>query len=133
MKLTAEYREILDRLERLEHEGKIGAFDKRTIIELSRDVIRELAKKYENVQKGVGDIMSGALIETEARAILNIGKQEGRKEGRKEGKEENQRETALRMIRSGKMTGEEVAEYTGLAMEEVIRLSETEQKREALR
>ncbi len=129
MKLTAEYREILGRLERLEHEGKIGAFDKRTIIELSRDVIRELAKKYENVQKGVGDIMSGALIETEARAILNIGKQEGRKEG----KEENQRETALRMIRSGKMTGEEVAEYTGLAMEEVIRLNETEQKREALR
>lgn len=31
----------------------IGAFDKRTIIELSGDVIREIAKKYENVQKGV--------------------------------------------------------------------------------
>lgn len=30
----------------------IGAFDKRTIIELSRDVIKEIAKKYENVQKG---------------------------------------------------------------------------------
>ena len=40
----------------------IGAFDKRTIIELSGDVIKEIAQKYENVQKGVGDMMRGALI-----------------------------------------------------------------------
>ena len=38
-------------------------------IELSGDVIRELAQKYENVQKGVGDIMGGALIETNARRL----------------------------------------------------------------
>lgn len=40
-----------------------GTFDKRTIIE-----------KYENVQKGIGEMMSGALIETEARTFLNKGK-----------------------------------------------------------
>ena len=50
--LRAEYQHILRRLDELEQEGMIGAFDKRTIIELSRDVIKEIAKKYENVQKG---------------------------------------------------------------------------------
>lgn len=59
--LKAEYQNILERLDRLEQEGIIGAFDKRTIIELSSDVIKEIAQKYKNVQKGVGDIMNGAL------------------------------------------------------------------------
>ena len=55
--LKAEYRSVLEKLNKLEQEGIIGAFDKRTIIELSGDVIREIAQKYENVQKGVGDII----------------------------------------------------------------------------
>ncbi len=38
--LKAEYRSILERLDKLEQEGIIGAFDKRTIIELSGDVMR---------------------------------------------------------------------------------------------
>ncbi len=62
--LETEYQYIL------EQEGIIGAFDKRTIIELSNDVVKELTKKYKNVQKGIGDIMGGALIETEARVIV---------------------------------------------------------------
>jgi hypothetical protein len=37
-----------------------GAF--RTIIELSGDVLKEIAQKYGNVQKGVVDIMRGTLI-----------------------------------------------------------------------
>ena len=43
--LKAEYRSILERLDKLEQEGIIGAFDKRTIIELSGDVVREIAQK----------------------------------------------------------------------------------------
>ena len=35
--LEAEYKEILERLSALENQGKIGTFDRRTIIELSRD------------------------------------------------------------------------------------------------
>lgn len=50
--LKAEYQEILERLDELEQQEMIGAFDKRTIIELSGDVIKEIAQKYENVQKG---------------------------------------------------------------------------------
>ena len=110
--LKAEYQEIIERLDELEQQGVIGAFDKRTIIELSGDVIKEIAQKYENVQKGVGDIMGGALIETEARRILNKGISETKKE------------TALRMLKRGKMTVEEIAEDSGLSVAEVEQLAE---------
>ena len=60
-------------LDSLEQQGVIGAFDKRTIIDLSGDVIEEIAQKYKNVQKGIGGMMRGPLIETEARTILNTG------------------------------------------------------------
>lgn len=110
-KLKAEYQDILERLDKLEQEGIIGAFDKRTIIELSRDVVREIAQKYENVQKGIGGMMSGALLETEARTILNRGKDEGRNE--------NKKETALRMLRDGVLPIEKIAEYSGLDIAEV--------------
>ena len=109
--LKAEYGKILERLDGLEEEGVIGAFDKRTIIELSGDVIKEIAQKYENVQKGVGDMMSGALIETSARTILN------------QGISQNKRETALRLLKRGKQTVEEIAEDTGLSVTEVERLA----------
>ena len=110
--LIAEYRSILERLDKLEQEGIIGAFDKRTIIELSGDVIREIAQKYENVQKGIGGMMSGALLETEARTILNRGKDEAKKE------------TALRMLQDGELSIDKIAKYSGLNIAEVELLAE---------
>ena len=104
--MKAEYQDILSRLDKLEQEEIIGAFDKHTIIELSGDVIREIAQKYENVQKGIGGIMSGALLETEARTILNKGRDEGRNESKKE--------TAIRMLQDGVLPIEKIAEYSGL-------------------
>ena len=105
--LKAEYRIILERLDDLEKQGIIGAFDKRTIIELSSDVIGEIARKYENVQKGIGAMMRGPLIQTEARTILN----------------ESKKETALRMLKVGKLTVEEIAEYSALSVAEVEQLA----------
>jgi predicted transposase YdaD len=63
------------------------------------------------VQKGVGDIMRGTLIETSARTILN------------QGISQNQRETAVRLLKRGKMTVEEIAEDTGLSVAEVEQLA----------
>ena len=109
--LKAEYRIILERLDDLEKQGIIGAFDKRTIIDLSSDVINEIARKYENVQKGIGAMMRGPLIQTEARTILNRGISQGISETKKE--------TALRMLKMGKLTVEEIAEYSALSVAEV--------------
>lgn len=112
--LKAEYQVILERLNKLEQQEVVGAFDKQTIIDLSGKVIKEIAQKYENVQKGIGDMMRGALIETEARAILNQGISQGK------------RETALKMLKRGKLTIEEIAEDSGLSVEEVKQLSTLE-------
>ena len=108
--LKAEYQKVLGMLDELEQQGVIGAFDKRTIIDLSGDVIKEIAQKYENVQKGVGDMMRGALIETSARTILN----------------QANRETASRMLKRGKLTIQEIADYTGLSVAEVELLAENQ-------
>ncbi len=103
--LKAEYQDILERLDKLESQGVIGAFDKRTIIELSNDVIQE---KYENIQKGMGDIMGGALIETSTRKL----------------KKETQKEVVVRLLKRGKLTVEEIAEDTGLSVTEVEQIAE---------
>lgn len=121
--LKAEYRIILERLDDLEKQGIIGAFDKRTIIELSSDVIREIACKYENVQKGIGAMMRGPLIQTEARTILNRGISQGISQGITQGISETKRETALRMLKVGKLTVEEISEYSALSVEEVEQLA----------
>lgn len=118
----------------IEQQEIIGAFDKRTIIELSGDVIREIAKKYDNVQKGVGDMMSGALIETEARTILNQGISQGISQGINQGisqgiiqgVNETKKKTALIMLQDGELPIEKIAKYTGLEIAEVEQLAETQ-------
>ena len=52
--------------------------------------------------------MRGAMIETSAKRILNQGK----------------KETALKLIKRGKQTIEEIAEDTGLSIAEVEQLAE---------
>ena len=106
-KLKSEYRYILERLDEVEQQGVIGAFDKRTIIELSSDVVKEIAQKYGNVQKGVGDIMGGALVETSARKLKN----------------EAKREVAVSLLKMGKLTIEEIAECSELSIAEVEQLA----------
>ncbi|MCM1253442.1 MAG: hypothetical protein NC321_11525, partial [Clostridium sp.] len=111
-KLKAEYQVILERLDELEQQGVIGAFDKRTIIELSGDVIKEITQKYKNVQESVGDIMRGPLIETDARRFLN------------QGISQAQRETALRMLQDGELSFDKIAKYSGLKLADVEQLAE---------
>ena len=74
-------------------------------------VMKEIAQKYENVQKGVGDIMGGALIETSARKL------------KIEAENEANKKTAQRMLNMGKLTIEEVAICSGLSVEEVEQLA----------
>lgn len=105
--LKSEYQYILEKLNELEYQGAIGAFDKRTIIEISNDVLKELAKKYTNVQKGVGDIMGGALLETSARKL----------------KKEAKKEVAVSLLKTGKLTVEEIAECSELNIAEVEQLA----------
>ena len=108
--VVKEYRSILKKLSDLTENEEITSFDKRTIADLSVNVIEELAKNYENVQKGVGEVMGGPMIETEAKKILMRGRDEGRVEGRVEGKAEGREltymENILRVMRKQGLTVE---------------------------
>ena len=111
-KLKSEYRDILERLDELERREVIGAFDKRTIIELSSDVIKAITQNFKNIEKGMGDIMGGALIETEARRL------------RDEAERENARKTALRMLQDGELPTDKIAKYSGISISEVEHLQQ---------
>ena len=88
----------------------IGNLNSNKFANLDIDVIKSITRKFENIQKGMGDIMRGALIETQARTILN------------QGINQNKRETALRMLKRGKLTINEIAEDSGLSVAEVEQL-----------
>ena len=100
-----------------------------------------------NVQKGIGGMMRGALLETSARTILNQGIQQGISQGIQQGISqgiqqgisqgiqqgisqgkslgigEAKTQTALKLLKRGKLTIEEIAEDTGLSIEEVEQLA----------
>ena len=67
----------------------------------------------------VGDMMRGALIETEARTILN----QGIKQGKSLGAIETKKKTALIMLQDGELSIEKIAKYSGLEIAEVEQLA----------
>jgi hypothetical protein len=79
--LKREYQTVIDRLDELTEKGELSSFDKRTIIELADDVMKELTRKYSNIQKEVGGLMSGAMIQTEARRLRDEGIEQGLEQG----------------------------------------------------
>ena len=91
-----------------------GAF--RTVLNDCRKLIIPVINEiFGETYTGEGDMMRGAMIETSAKRILNQGKSEGISETKKE--------TALRMLKRGKMTIEEIAEDAGLSVSEVEQLA----------
>lgn len=95
----------------MKQQGVICAFDKQTIICLSGNVLNKIAQKYENIQKGIGDMIRGPLIETNARNILNQDINEIKKKA------------ALKMLKIGKLTIEEIAACSELSVTEVEQLA----------
>ena len=79
-KLIGEFTEIRRQLSELAEAGKITEFENRTIVELSKKVIDNIARKYEKITEGVDRFMGGHVIETEAKRILNRGRNEKLKE-----------------------------------------------------
>ena len=51
--------------------------ENRIIVELSKKVVDNIARKYERIRKGVEGIMGGKVIETETKKMYNRGISEG--------------------------------------------------------
>ena len=76
------------------------------------------------MQKGIGEIMRGPLIKTEARTILN----KGISLGISQGISETRKKTALKMLQRGRLTIDEIAEYSGLNVTEVTQLAKSQKE-----
>ena len=101
------YRGIIERLEELVNQNKITAFDKGTILELSSDVVKELAHKYSNMTEGIGEIMSGTMIETQTRKTWE------------QGGDDRDKKRIAEMLSRGK-TPQEIADFCGYPLELVL-------------
>ena len=116
--LHGQYQLIIDRLSELVEKDEITAFDKKTIVDITDDVVRELTKKYTKLQKEVGDLMSGAMLETEARRLRDEYLQEGMNQGISQGISQ----VAENMIRAQK-PAEEIESMTGFSIDKLKELA----------
>ncbi|MDO5425527.1 MAG: hypothetical protein Q4F41_17585 [Eubacteriales bacterium] len=71
--LEEEYTKIMNYLDERLIDGKINAYIRKTLIEMSVKVLDHIAKKYENIREGVRVIMGGRILEYEAKTILREG------------------------------------------------------------
>lgn len=83
--LKTVYKKIIDKLDVYSKRGLITEYTKHTIIVMSKKVLEQLAKKYSNVEKEIGDIMGGKILDYEAKDILNEGRAQGLVQGVKDG------------------------------------------------
>ena len=72
-KLRREYVDFMTRLELAVLNRKIFTHDRRTILEMSKKVLENIAVKYDNIQKEVKDIMGGRVLDYEGRSIFYDG------------------------------------------------------------
>ena len=79
------YTGIQTQLEQAVQKGELQSVTCAVIRDLSNKVAQNLASKYENVKRGIGDIMGGRVLELDALKIRDEGRAEGRAEGRVEG------------------------------------------------
>ena len=80
---------------------------------MSKKVLENIAKKYENVQKGVNEIMGGRVLEHEGKTIFNEGRNEGIVIGEVRGRSEAFN-TAIDFMRSNGMTAEQINSFRNL-------------------
>lgn len=108
-RLRSEYEKIKNKLEDLCKDKKIDEYTKCTIMDMSTKVLEHIARKYDNVRKGVQSVMGGKVLEYEAKAIRNEGRSQGLAEGRNQGLAEGRADLCMELIHTGKMTLKEAA------------------------
>ena len=85
--LELEYEKIKNKLEEFLNQGKISEYTKCTIIDMSNKVLEHIAKRFENIRKGVKSVMGGKVLDYEAKTIRNEGVAEGIERGIERGME----------------------------------------------
>lgn len=79
--LVEEFQYIREELERRCQKNLITEYQKRAIIEMTAKVIENLASQYRKVNREVGGIMVGKVLDYEAKRLLNEGISQGKEQG----------------------------------------------------
>ena len=104
--LKREYADFMARLEKAVKDGKIFTHDRRTILEMSKKVLENIAAKYNNVQKEVKEIMGGRVLDYEGRNIFYDGIAVGEERGRSE-----MLNAAIAFMKSQGITNEQINSF----------------------
>ena len=112
------YSDFMLRLENAVNAGYISAYYRRTILDMSKKVLENIAAKYKNIQKGVSDIMGGRVLEHEGKTIYNAGIKEGIAVGEERGRREANFETARRLREMG-LSDNDIHKATNLSLDEI--------------
>ena len=92
--MKQQFIDIRMRLEQLSMEEKISAFSKKTLFDMAERVIVNLAQKHEKILEGVGQVMTGTVLDFEAKRIRDKGREEGLEEGMEKGLEKGEEKMA---------------------------------------
>lgn len=63
--LQAEYAKIVTHLDGLVEQEKLKSYEYCMMVDMSKRVLEGIAARYENVRKGVGEVLGGRVLETE--------------------------------------------------------------------
>ena len=110
------------RLENAVEEGRISAYYRRSILDMSKKVLENLAAKYKNVRKEVNDIMGGQILEHEGNTIYNAGIKEGIALGEARGEERGRREEKFdtaRRLRDMGMSDNDIHRATNISLDDL--------------
>ena len=108
--LKNEYADFMERLEQAVTDGKIFTHDRRTILEMSKKGLENIAVKYSNVQKEVKKIMGGKILDYEGRNIFYDGVSVGEERGKERGRFETMN-AAIEFMRSNGMSSEKINDF----------------------
>ena len=97
----------MDRLQKAADKELISAYYWRVIMDMSKKVLENIARKYDNVKEGVENIMGGHVLEHEGKKIYNAGMEAGRKEGKKDGREAERINSIRNLMESLKLTSQQ--------------------------
>ena len=84
-KLKQEYAGIMQRLDDAVKSGELPLHQMKSIVEMSKLVLRNIAKKYEKVKEGVDAVMGGRVLEYESKTIYKEGIAQGIAQGVSQG------------------------------------------------
>lgn len=76
-KAEQEFTLIAKKLNKMCLDREITEYTKSMLSSMTKIVIKNIAAKYENIKKGLGDIMGGKVLEYEAKTILRKGIEQG--------------------------------------------------------